>query len=227
MNEMIGCLLIHGFGGSTEEVRPLAQHLEAEGYTVACPSLKGHTGKRRDLRGVTCEDWIASAREEMMELRKKCRTIYMIGFSMGGLIAFHLAREYTPVAIVTLNSPIYYWDIKRVLLNIFEDFRSKRFTHTTRYWHSLGKLPLNALFHFRLLLSKTKPLLKEIQCPVFVVQALEDDTVRKSSANYIHGHITSEHKQLRFYTGSGHLILWSKAAESVIKDVTGFIRGLR
>ena len=37
-----GVLLIHGFTAITAEVRPMAQLLHREGYTVAAPLLPGH-----------------------------------------------------------------------------------------------------------------------------------------------------------------------------------------
>ncbi len=44
MNDIYGCLVIHGFGGGIHEIKPLADHLSNAGYTVAYPKLKGHTG---------------------------------------------------------------------------------------------------------------------------------------------------------------------------------------
>lgn len=223
MHKKLGCLLIHGFGGSTEEVRPLSEKLTEEGYRVLCPSLKGHTGIRKDLKTVTYRDWIASAQSDLEKLKKECDSICIIGFSMGGLIAVQLARKYPAAAVVTLNSPIYYWDVKRVFLNIVDDFKRKSYDNISRYINSGRKLPLNALIQFRQLLSQTKPLLQEIRCPVFVAQALQDDTVRKKSADYIYSHVSSKEKSLQFYEGSGHLILWSKAAEKVMNDVLYFL----
>ncbi|MCX7920856.1 MAG: alpha/beta fold hydrolase [Clostridia bacterium] len=219
----MGCLLIHGFGGSVDEVRPLADCLIEKGYRVECPSLKGHTGRRADLKGCTYQDWIASAQQGYDKLRAECETVYLIGFSMGGLIAFNIALDNKVDAIVTLNTPIYYWDLKRVAINIIEDIRLRKLNNVRRYIDSSIKLPLNAFVNFRLLLSRTKPILKRVTCPVFSAQALEDDTVRKASANYIYGHIGARYKKVEFYEGAGHLILWSKAADRVIKDVAGFL----
>ena len=219
-----GCLLIHGFGGNVEEVSPLADYLSKQGYIVECPSLKGHTGNRQDLKSCTYRDWIASAQEGYEKLRAECDTLVLVGFSMGGLIAFQIALNNRADAVITLNTPIYYWDLKRVAINIAEDIRLGKLDNVRRYIDSSRKLPLIALLNFRLLLARTKPILKEIKCPVFAAQALEDDTVRKNSVNYIYEHIGSQHKKLEFYENSGHLILWSKCADRVMKDVNDFLR---
>ena len=222
-NDLIGCLLIHGFGGNISEVQPLADYLTSQGYMVECPSLKGHTGKRNDLRHCNYKDWIASSKEGYDRLQLKCDTIYLVGFSMGGLLAFHLALKNKVNGVVTLNAPIYYWDLKRVAINIADDFRAKKFNNLRRYIDSTYKLTFHAMLNFRMLLSKTKPILRDIKCPIFIAQALQDDTVHKMSANYIYQSIGSEYKKLEFYDGSGHQILWSKVADSVIKDVADFL----
>ncbi|NLI92472.1 MAG: alpha/beta fold hydrolase [Peptococcaceae bacterium] len=223
MKKKIGCLLIHGFGGNIQEVIPLAQSLQAQGYDVLCPALKGHNGKRQDFIGVKHQDWISSAEEELQQLMARNEGVFVIGFSMGGLIALNLGVRYQLRGIVTLNSPIYYWDLKRIALNLMEDIKIRRLVNTKRYLQSSIKFPLSALVHFRILLGKTKKLLNQVQCPVFVAQALEDDTVRKNSAHYLYTHIASSNKALKFYPKSGHLILWSEAASQVIEDVKGFI----
>ncbi len=218
-----GCLLIHGFGGRVEEVAPLACHLNKEGYDVVCPELRGHTGNRQDLKGIKYQDWISSAEKGLQGLLSKCDHVYLIGFSMGGLIALNLASKYKVAGVVTLNSPIYYWDIKRIVLNIIEDIKKRKLENIRHYLRSSSSFPLSALLNFRMLLSKTKPQIKKVQCPVFVVQALEDDTVRKSSAQYIYKSAASNRKLIKYYEQSGHLILWSKAAAGVIQDVRSFL----
>ena len=35
-------LLLHGYTGTTAEMRPLGNHLHSLGYTVLCPRLPGH-----------------------------------------------------------------------------------------------------------------------------------------------------------------------------------------
>lgn len=226
MNRKNGCLIIHGFGGSIEEVIPLARSLKEEGYVVVCPTLAGHTGKRQDLKGIKYQDWILSAEKELEVLLAACENVYLIGFSMGGLIALTIASKYKVAGVVTLNSPIYYWDIKRIVLNIVGDIRKRKLENIRHYLRSSCSFPLSALLNFRMLLSKTKSQIKEVQCPVFVAQALEDDTVRKNSARYIYCNIASNKKFIRYYENSGHLILWSKVSAEVIQDVRSFMRGL-
>jgi carboxylesterase len=170
MNVKRGCLLIHGFGGGVKEVFPLAERLREEGYKVICPILKGHTGRRKDLKGITYQDWITSAEAGLQDLLGECDEVYLIGFSMGGLIAINLALNYKVCGVVTLNAPIFYWDIKRIVLNIIEDIRKGKPENIKHYIRSGGSFPLSALLNFRKLLNKTKPKIKEVQCPVLLLK---------------------------------------------------------
>lgn len=223
MEKETGCLIIHGFGGSIEEVAPLSNFLSDSGFTVVCPKLKGHTGKRRDLNGISYNDWINSAEEGLQRLKSTCDSVILIGFSMGGLIAVNLALKYKVDGIITLNTPIYYWDFKKIFLNISQDIYNKKPLNTRRYIKSSLDKPLSSLINFKMLLIKTKPLLKEVKCPVFIAQALEDDTVQKRSAEHIYKNILSQNKFIKYYEGSGHLICLSGICNKVFNDVVEFI----
>ena len=225
-NGNAGCVVIHGFGGSVAEVDPLAQSLDALGYTVITPTLKGHTGKRKDLRGVRYQDWIHSVEESYLLMSSQCKKVFVLGFSMGGLLGIHLANKFKVDALVTLNTPIYYWNIKQILKNLSEDLKTRDFKHAKRYLASGWALPTSALINFNALLLETKAMVQHINCPIFIVQGVDDDTVRKESADYLFNHAGSEEKRKEFYQPSGHKILSSPSANAVMKDVTAFLQML-
>jgi carboxylesterase len=221
-----GCLVIHGFGGGIHEIETLADHLKEEGYQVACPRLKGHTGNRVHMKKATYQDWIASAETELIRLRQKTDDIVLVGFSMGGLIAVNLACKYRVRAIVTINTPIYYWELKRVAQNIAEDVKYKKSEHIRRYLSAQKASPMVSMLNFLKLLNITKTKLNKINVPFFAIQAKDDDTVKIKSASYIMDNISSQIKQVKYYNKGGHLILKSDTAPEVIADVEEFIDSL-
>ena len=224
MGKNIGYLILHGFGGSIREIALLAQYLKDKGHIVAAPKLAGHTGKRRDLAKVGYCDWIASAGQAYSQLRRQCEKVIVVGFSMGGLLAVHLAVQNKVAAMVMMNMPIYYWDFKRIISNIREDFRIGSYHHIKQYLKTSFDKPLLSLIQFRILLSKTKPLLKQVKTPVFIVQALKDDTVQHRSAEYIHQHVASTDKRIKYYENAGHIICQSAAAAQAFEDVYTFVQ---
>src|SRR5688500_6553971 len=223
MEGKIGCLVIHGFGGSIREVKPLKEALEAHGYITKCPVLKGHTGIMTDLTKVSYKDWLDSAEEELICIQKECDQVYIAGFSMGGLIGMQLSLRHTIGGLITINTPIYYLDLRKICSNIIHDLRFKDFSNIRRYLKPSNRLPLKALWNFRLLLQQTKKLVTQVRSPLMVVQAIDDDVVQHRSAGYIYRHASSNIKQLATYARGGHVLLLSEMCPSVIKDIFTFI----
>ncbi|MGI6331172.1 MAG: alpha/beta hydrolase [Zhaonellaceae bacterium] len=220
----LGCLLLHGFCGSQREINPLAEALKVNGYQVVTPVLKGHTGLRQDLIGVTHEDWLESAREGLKELRQTCDQVVAIGFSMGGLLAINLAKEYELDGLVTINTPVYIWALRQIGANIWEDIRSRSYCHLQHYITSARRAPFQAQWQFLLLLWKTKPLLDKLFIPkALVLQTADDPTVKPKSGKYIYQHLNSPGKSLKYYPQGGHLVLLSPSYSQVIKDVENFL----
>ena len=225
-NSRTGCLVIHGFGGGIYEIESLANQLKDDGYKVACPRLKGHTGNRKHMIRATYLDWINSAETELVKLRQKTDEVVLIGFSMGGLIAVNLACKYNVKAVVTINTPIYYWDLRRVALNIAEDVKNKRPDNIKRYLRAQKASPLISMINFYKILEVTKDKFRRIDVPFFIAQARDDDTVKVKSVDFIYNNISSEIKKVMYYERGGHLILKSNSAQIVIKDVQNFLSSL-
>jgi carboxylesterase len=222
-DEKAKCLIIHGFGGGVHEVKPLAEYLTALGYDVVCPILKGHSTTRHEMKKATYMDWIDSAERELLRLKEIGDEILLIGFSMGGLIAFNLASKHDIKAIVTINTPIFYWNIYQVFRNIADDVKNKKPNHIKRYLQAKKISPFLAMIQFLLLLHQTKPKLKKINCPILIIQAEDDDTVRRKSVDYINKHVSSDRKKICYFPKGGHLILLSPTAEQVMLCVEDFL----
>lgn len=185
--------------------------------------MKGHMGTRRDLANAKYTEWIASAEANLSELHSHCERVIVIGFSMGGLIAVNIAAKHKIDGIITLNSPIYHWDLKRIGKNIVRDLKTTNYKNIKYYIRSMIGIPFSALINFKRLLKKTKPLLKHIRCPIFIAQGLLDDTVHHKSAAYIDKHVSSKAKYLNYYNNTDHFICYGAEFKEVIHDIESFI----
>lgn len=215
-----GILLLHGFAGDVEEIKPLREYLEQRGYMVECPLLPGHGLTKRELAVTSCEDWINAAERAYLDLSGKCDKLIVVGFSMGGLLAVNL-WHYGFSGLVTVNMPIYYWNLKIIASNLFRDFHRFR----KKYMNASLDKSFSSMVEFQKLLTKTKPMLRNVTCRTMIVQALDDDTVHYRSADYILKKIRAEKTVLRPEHG-GHMIFQSDNGPEVCGRIERFAESL-
>jgi len=223
---MIGCLLLHGFTGSPYEVEPLAESLSKHDWKVVVPTLPGHGESKEDLRHITWKDWIQKAEEELKLLLSSCSVVYVVGFSMGGMIAAYLSTKYPVAKLVLLNACVYYVNPGQMFQNMAETIKSN-FTANTgllkRYMQKTLSTPVRAVVHFRRLIKVLKPELSNVTVPTLILQGECDDLVEPRSAHYIYEQIQSQVKEIHFLPQSKHLICHDCEKELVFDFVDRFL----
>ena len=88
----VGVLLCHGFTGSPASLRPWADHLAGEGFSVRLPLLPGHGTSWQQLNRTNFDDWLATVTAALLELSQQCTAVVVGGLSMGGALALRLAE---------------------------------------------------------------------------------------------------------------------------------------
>lgn len=101
----IGILLFHGLTGMPTELKPLANHLESQGFQVETPLIRGHGETHQDLLKTTWQDWLEGAQESLVRMRLTCNAIYVGGLSMGATLATSLAILNPDIKGLLLISP--------------------------------------------------------------------------------------------------------------------------
>ena len=89
----VGVVLSHGFTGSTQSLRPWAEHLAGAGLTVRLPRLPGHGTRWQDLNDTRWPDWYGEVERAFDDLRGRCRQVFGMGLSMGGTLVTRLAEQ--------------------------------------------------------------------------------------------------------------------------------------
>lgn len=229
----IGVLLIHGFTGSTAELRPLGKHLNQAGYTVHAPLLKGHGVTPEEMRSTTWIDWLVSSKEGYDRLEAEgCKNIIVIGLSMGGLLALKIA-QYAPVlGIATLSAPIKVRD-KRIGLSEYLQYvlpykkrRKKKAEHIERELYILDRTPLNCVVSLSKLMKNVQKVLPHLTQPILIVQSGMDETVDPCSAELLYNRIGSKQKEIICFENSGHIITLDKERDKLFEELTQFIKRL-
>ncbi len=99
-------LVLHGFTGNPQSMRPLAEAIAAAGYTVDLPVLPGHGTTLSDMLPTRWEDWWEAADAAYRALGDRCTTVAVAGLSMGGTLACALAEAHPDVAGLSLVNPL-------------------------------------------------------------------------------------------------------------------------
>jgi len=100
-----GVLVLHGFTGNPASLRSIAERAAEAGYSVELPRLPGHGTSVEDMITTTWADWSATAESSYDDLASRCERVAVVGLSMGGGLAAHVA-EVRPVAGCVFINPL-------------------------------------------------------------------------------------------------------------------------
>lgn len=225
---MIGCLCIHGFTGGPYEIEPLTSFLSEEtDWLVVTPTLPGH-GLNLQLDDVTHEDWLEAADQAYQELATQVDQIYLIGFSMGGMIAAYLAAKYPVKGLVMLSPSRKYLSLSKIASEVRYLVRERFFGEIENnlvyqnLQHKKGLIPARAYVEFAKCIAKTRPFLKEITCPVLVLQGIQDGLVPYQTTHDLANEIPVDIDVI-YYADSKHLICLGDDKDLVIQTVYDYL----
>src|SRR4051794_35885632 len=102
-----GALVIHGFTGTPQSMRGLAQAFADAGFTTELPLLPGHGTSIEDMLTTTWDDWSATAEAAYQDLAIRCERVVVAGLSMGGTLATWLAADHPEIAgLIAINAAV-------------------------------------------------------------------------------------------------------------------------
>ncbi len=101
-----GVLVLHGFTGNPQSLRPLAEACAAAGFSVDLPLLPGHGTVLEDMLPTRWADWSSGAEAAYRALADRCDQVVVTGLSMGGTLACWLAEQHPDLAGIAVVNPI-------------------------------------------------------------------------------------------------------------------------
>ena len=221
-------LIIHGFAGGTYDEEELANYLELNrGFDVFQFTLPGH---EKNLSKVERQEWI-NASEEQIEwlIRNGYNKIYLIGHSMGGVIATYLASKYKKVKKLILAAPAYHYlkviknDLNvskslKVAPQIIKDYGSDEVIAR------MLKFNVSVIKEFMDLVKDYYDYPKYITCKVLILQGKEDRLVPVSSSQYVYDTVKSKRKEIVYLDGITHDIFRNEKQNEIFKLVEKFLK---
>jgi len=225
----VGCLLIHGFTGSPPEMQPMGEYLARKGITVSGPLLAGHGTTPHDMARTTWQDWYASVEEAFQELKRQCEKVFVGGFSLGSLLASHLAAQHEMAGLVLMSPALWTrdWRMNFVpLLRHFIKFVPKdtdpQHSDLTdpeaykRFW-SYDVYPTAAVYQLLLLQKLVRSELGRIRVPTLVIYATRDMSISPQSGLATYERIAAQDKELLVLHNSGHGLVVDSECELVFQ----------
>jgi len=218
-----GVLLLHGFGATTAEVRPLAQLLHRAGYTVSGPLLPGFGTTPEDANRCRWGDWTAAALAAYQRLAESCQTVFVGGESMGGLLTLFLASQQPQIAGLLLYAPAIksyarFTPLIALLLSPFIRTVGKNpvSTPTTdARWQGYQVYPLPAVAQMFRLARQVRRRLPAIQQPLLIIQGRRDYSVDPAVPEIIASRTRSSIKEIHWMENSTHCVILDSELEQV------------
>ena len=195
-------LLLHGFGGTNAELRYLRDMLTHRGFTVYSPLLPGHGAGRTALRDTSCATWLAAARAALEPYASAGVRVHVVGFSMGGLLAAHLAVHPVVEKLVFINTPVYFWNLRVILADTVHALRIRNYTRLRYYSQAVGRTSAKSGLDFLRILTCSKRRFASIHKPLLILQCQRDESAHYKSAAYIHRRVPGS--ILRYFPGGQH-----------------------
>ncbi|MDP2891704.1 MAG: alpha/beta fold hydrolase [Bacillota bacterium] len=224
-----GILLLHGFTGSPENMRPLQDKFLWEGYKVSCPALRGHGTTPEDMCQASWRDWVNDSSRELDNLFLECRRVAIAGLSMGGLIAIILAARREVDAIVTISTPIRYRFDMLAQLSPLIRFSSKirkwpgAHMYNNHFKIGYDRFPEAKLYDLYRINTIARSLLKKVTCPILAVQSKKDELVRPMNLNIILSGVSSDQKESLLLERSPHSCITGLEADLISMKISQFI----
>ena len=194
---------VHGYGvRKTIEFAPLRNYFEALGYRVVTPALFDQT----NATDIDATVWIKRAQEGLEILISQNETIWLVGFSMGGVIAAHLAAYYKVQRLVLLAPAFEYMTFKAVIGKVEEVARNV-IKKTEKPVSDYPPLPETFFAVFRETVALCKGSISRVLCPVLILHGSLDPTIPIISSKSAYAKIPHADKLLLIIEGVGHRIL--------------------
>jgi carboxylesterase len=226
-----GALVIHGFTGSPQSMRGLAQAFADAGFTTELPLLPGHGTSIEDMLPTTWDDWSATAEAAYQDLAMRCDRVIVVGLSMGGTLATWLAANHPEIAgLVAINAAVMPQPEIAELLGPLLEAGEAVFDGIGNDVAKEGvvelaypQTPLAALASLGAAIEELQPLLASVECPTLVMSSPEDHVVPPASSDHLASSVAGPVERITL-ARSYHVATIDHDADLIAREAVAFAR---
>ncbi len=239
--DSVGCLCLHGFTASPAEIRWLGVHLGDCGFTVYGARMAGHGTHPHDLARTRWMDWYTSALDGYHLLRSHCEKIFLVGHSMGGMLALLLAAHVFVDGLALLATPVVFRSRRMAYARYFKYVLP--YTDQTDHSHlpdvvraeqarrrepvigrvRYGLWSTAAVAELYALSNVVNSHLSDITAPLLLLYSDADQTVSLENRDLIASRVGSSIIHSEIIPGSDHILPQDSAREAVFAHVSRFV----
>jgi carboxylesterase len=189
-----GALVLHGFTGNPQSMRPLAMVLGKAGFTVDLPLLPGHGTSIEDMVPTRWEDWSGAAESAYQALAARCDKVMVTGLSMGGTLTCWLAARHPEIAGIAVVNPLVdppAEDFRAVIRDLLAggaelvDGIGSDIAKEGSVESAYAESPLAAALSLFEGVDAVEPLLGQIACPTLLLSSRADHVVAPESGDVL------------------------------------------
>lgn len=197
-------LMIHGFVGGCYDFNNFHNELQLYSkFDVFTYTLPAHN--KFIVSDVKYKEWLdESTRQIEYLIDSGYKEIYLIGHSMGGVIAAYLASKYKEVKKLVLAAPAFRYfyfkdgkvDIKSInktIKNIPEIFKG---SDSEQVISRILKTPISTTIEFTKLVTHCQNCVNNITCPTLTIHGMDDIIVPTEGTEYVYNGIKSKSNTL-------------------------------
>lgn len=227
-------LLLHGFTGSTRDVKQLGRYLQDHGYTCHAPLYEGHGRQPSALISTGPKDWWGNVIDGYEFLKTAgFDEIAVVGVSLGAAFSLKLGVDFPVKGIVSMCAPMNVKNTEALFYRVrnyaegYKRFEGKTKKQITSELNELEQKPMRSLKSLQYFILSMRDKLHQIASPTFVIQGCLDEPLYKESAQFIYENVSAETKLIRYYEHSGHIITLDKEREKVYEEIAHFLNSLK
>lgn len=230
-----GVYIIHGFSSTTYETKQLAQFLGNNGYYTITKNLPGHGTTAEECNRIKYTDWLHHIKEDIAILASKSKKIFIIGCSMGGVLALYAASIFPINACIVGGTVLKFKNqftidfANRILCRLIKtrkkkDRIKKEFRDSIKFY-GYEEYPLIALNEFRKLNIYMLNKIKAITCPSLIIHSRADALSSPKNVDIIYNKINSNDKKKLIVNNAHHNLFDSNPdQEFIFNEILAFLK---
>ena len=223
----LGVVLLHSYTGSSRDMKYVAPAINAAGYPVFAPVLRGHRERTfyGPLLGGNPDDWWEDVQAAVRRMHRQTAQVAVFGLSLGGVLAMRAITDLSHVvaggvmaAPILDGSPVFAGTVAGYFDYV------ERFTGVTVNRKAMVPAVAqqkNAIRHFAHGVIRKMPALTK---PVFIAQGGSDNIIDPHTAERTRDVLVSSRVDFHWYPEAGHILTADPVHPQLEKDLIAFLQ---